>query len=86
MAFETKDALAGIQRFEEAARVLREIPELRPVARRMLAPLLQLSEDGAGPVAQPAEKKKTYRGLHWTQRPENRAKVMKLARKMQRKR
>lgn len=82
--FDTKVALAGIQSFEDAARTLRDIPELRPIARRMLAPMLQIPVESNGHVEPAkAEKKKTYRGLHWTQRPENRAKVMKLARKMQ---
>jgi hypothetical protein len=80
--FDTKMALAGIQSFEDAARTLRDIPELRPVAYRMLAPMLQLSSNGHTEPAAPQPRKKRV-GLHWTQRPENRAKVMKLARKMQ---
>lgn len=37
--FDTKTALAGIQHLEDAARMLRDIPELIPVAQRMLEPI-----------------------------------------------
>lgn len=80
---ETKAVLAGIQRFEDAARTLRDVPELRPVARRMLGALLQVGDNGYRASA-PESRKAVSKKLHWTQRPENRGKVMKLANKMQR--
>jgi hypothetical protein len=53
MSFDTKTALAGIQSFEDAARVLRDIPELAPIAQRMLEPLLNGHAEPVSPAEQP---------------------------------
>ena len=78
--FDTKTALAAIQSFEDAARLLRDIPELQSVAQRMLAPFLESNGSnghaGEGQMRKAAPQRKK---IHWTQRPENRDKVMKMA-------
>lgn len=90
--FDLKSTLAGIQSFEDAARTLRDIPELRPIAQRMLAPFFNGNSNGhaaavvEGPMrGAPVERKKrTTNKPHWTQLPENAAKVAKMMRKAQR--
>ena len=71
---------------EQVRAVITQHPALGPVATELLqmtGPLPHVRTNGAASLGSRVTGRTSTR-LHWTQRPENRAKVMKLAKKMQR--
>ena len=70
-----------VVRMRRVRALVDEHPQLKHVAEELLMMKGALPElESNGHVAPQSTTKK----IHWTQRPENRAKVMKLAKKMQR--
>lgn len=70
---EARRALQVIQNLEKTARILRDIPEMQPIARRMLGVIWTAPANGhAAPVKR--------RKKHWTQTPAGRKKMTEIIR------
>lgn len=73
---EARRALQVIQNLEKTARILRDIPEMQPIARRMLGVIWTAPTNGhAAPVKR--------RKKHWTQTPKGRARMAEIGKARQ---